>query len=428
MSRRIAVGLAWSLGSLSAAMFVAFTALAFLSFGAAGPSSTSDAVVQLLTTVLFLAFAVVGTLIAVRRPENPIGWISLTVGLFWILIGLKEASDAYAVARFGSEWSSLTIDALIQWTWVPPVGLLGIYMILLFPDGKLPSRGWRPFAWFAGAVMALICVLFIFVPGRLVDHERALNPLGLEWLAWVADVGIFIILLLPLCMLASAFSLVLRYWRSGGEVREQIKWLAFAACFIGVTYLSSLLVRIPFAPETLNTEAADPLWLTLVDSLNQLSYAGVPVAIGFAVLKYRLYDIDLLINRTLVYGSLTLMLALVYFGGVTATQALLQTLTGQQKLPQLAIVVSTLVIAALFNPLRRRIQSFIDRRFYRRKYDAAKTLGAFSARLRDETDLLTLSDELIGVVRETMQPEHVSLWLRPDTFSLGREGSDTKSG
>jgi len=144
---------------------------------------------------------------------------------------------------------------------------------------------------------------------------------------------------------------------------------------------------------------------------------GLPVFTGIAIVRYRLYDIDLLINRTLVYGSLTLMLALVYFGGVTATQALFQTLTGQQKLPQLAVVVSTLVIAALFNPLRHRIQSFIDRRFYRSKYDAAKTLDTFSARLREETDLTTLSEELVGVVRETMQPEHVSLWLRPDTAS-----------
>jgi hypothetical protein len=144
---------------------------------------------------------------------------------------------------------------------------------------------------------------------------------------------------------------------------------------------------------------------------------GLPVFTGIAIVRYRLYDIDLLINRTLVYGSLTLMLALVYFGGVTATQALFQTLTGQQKLPQLAVVVSTLVIAALFNPLRHRMQSFIDRRFYRSKYDAAKTLDTFSARLREETDLTTLSEELVGVVSETMQPEHVSLWLRPDTAS-----------
>ena len=135
---------------------------------------------------------------------------------------------------------------------------------------------------------------------------------------------------------------------------------------------------------------------------------------GFAILKYRLYDIDLIINRTLVYGSLTVMLALVYFGGVATTQAIFRFLTGQEQQPQLAIVVSTLVIAALFNPLRRRIQSFIDRRFYRSKYDARKTLEAFSATLRDETDLEALNSDLIGVVRETLQPAHVSMWLPPE--------------
>ncbi len=151
--------------------------------------------------------------------------------------------------------------------------------------------------------------------------------------------------------------------------------------------------------------------------LGVTSLLGIPVAVGIAILRHRLYDIDLVINRTLVYGSLTVLLALVYFGIVTATQAMFQALTGQEQQPQLAIVASTLVIAALFNPLRRRIQAFIDRRFYRRKYDARKTLEAFSSTLRDETDLEALSDDLVGVVRETMQPAHASLWLRPDTTS-----------
>jgi hypothetical protein len=148
---------------------------------------------------------------------------------------------------------------------------------------------------------------------------------------------------------------------------------------------------------------------------------GVPIAMGVAILRYRLYDIDSLINRTLVYGSLTLLLAAVYFGGVTLTEAIFRTLTGQEEQPQLAIVVSTLVIAALFTPLRRRIQSFIDRHFYRRKYDAGKTLEAFSAKLREETDLDTLNNELVGVVRETMQPAHVSLWLSPETAPKGEQ-------
>jgi hypothetical protein len=152
-----------------------------------------------------------------------------------------------------------------------------------------------------------------------------------------------------------------------------------------------------------------------------IGVASNPVAMGIAVLRYRLYEIDLLINRTLIYGALTVMLALVYFGGVTATQAIFRALTGQEQQPQLAIVVSTLVIAALFNPLRRRIQGFIDRRFYRRKYDAAKTLEAFSAKLRDETDLDALSDDLVTVARETVQPAHVSLWLRPDTPPQGEQ-------
>jgi hypothetical protein len=163
-------------------------------------------------------------------------------------------------------------------------------------------------------------------------------------------------------------------------------------------------------------EALGARWVTSVGYvLLELGVLGIPISIGIAISRYRLYEIDTLINRTLVYGSLTAMLALVYFGGVTVTQALLCTLTGQEKLPQLVIVASTLLIAALFSPLRRRIQSFIDRRFYRRKYDARKTLETFSTKLREETDLAALSDDLILVIKETMQPAQVSLWLRPDT-------------
>ena len=159
-------------------------------------------------------------------------------------------------------------------------------------------------------------------------------------------------------------------------------------------------------------------WLGWISSILVIaSLVGLPVAMSIAILHYRLYNIDVLINGTLVYGTLTALLALVYFGGVTAIQAIFRALTGQEQQPQLAVVVSTLAIAALFNPLRRRIQSFIDRRFYRRKYDAAKTLEGFSAKLRDETDLEALNNELVGVVTETMQPAHVSLWLRPDTAS-----------
>jgi hypothetical protein len=223
------------------------------------------------------------------------------------------------------------------------------------------------------------------------------------------------------CILASVVSLILRYRRSRGDERQQIKWIAFAASFVGLGFVSAMvsgLIAFVFAPETWEgTADSAPLWFDLLFSVVLLSFGGVPAAVGVAVLRYRLYDVDLIINRTLVYGSLTATLAVLYFGSVVSLQAALRVLTGQES--TLAIVASTLAIAALFSPLRRQVQGFVDRRFYRRKYDAAKTLAAFNARLRDETDLDALSNDLVGVARGTVQPEHVSLWLRPESASKG---------
>lgn len=209
--------------------------------------------------------------------------------------------------------------------------------------------------------------------------------------------------------------MVLRLRRARGIERQQIKWPAFTAVVaVGGTVLDVSI------SEAIGSQLLE--WAGFV--VGNLALVGFPISIGIAIVRYRLYEIDTLINRTLVYGSLTVMLGLVYFGGVTATQAIFRTLTGQQEQPQLAIVVSTLVIAALFNPLRHRIQAFIDRRFYHSKYDAAQTLEAFSAKLRDETDLDALSNDLVGVVSETMQPAHVSLWLRPELPPRASEGPE----
>jgi hypothetical protein len=210
----------------------------------------------------------------------------------------------------------------------------------------------------------------------------------------------------------AAASVVVRLRRSRGVERRQLEWFAYATVlFIGSSMLTSVI-----------SDVTGVGWLGRISFvLSVMGLVCLPVAVGIAILKYRLYEIDIIINRTLVYGSLTLMLVLVYFGGVTTTQAIFRTLTGQQQQPQLAVVVSTLAIAALFNPLRRRIQSFIDRRFFRSKYDARKTLEAFSVKLRDETDLEALDAELVSVVKETMQPQHVSLWLRPDPASKGAQ-------
>jgi hypothetical protein len=409
--------LAWSLAGLSVAVFLASVELYVFAYSSQEASSTGGVLSDLLFYVPFLAFPIVGALIASRRPHNPIGWICLAVGLLWMLGGLGEHYTAYGIAKPGSVPFVATIVALIQWTWIIPVGLLGTYLLLLFTDGMLPSSRWRPLAWLSGAVMVLLGFDSVLAPGPLTDLEGVRNPFGLEGAPWLVDAGIVLLLLFVTCILASAVSLVSRYRRSGGEVREQIKWIALAGAFVGLLAFLITTLGLLIVPEAMSGSGGSlPSWLQVLIYVMNLSFAGVPVAIGLAILRYRLYAIDLIINRTLVYVTLTATLALVYLGGVAATQRVFRVLTGQEQQPQLAVVISTLVIAALFNPLRRRIQRFIDRRFYRSKYDARKTLESFSAKLRDETDLDALSGDLVGVVRVTMQPAHVSLWIRPDTL------------
>jgi uncharacterized membrane protein YhdT len=422
MSSRGTSWLAWSLAALSVVMFVGSAALWVLAHSTHVPRSLDADLTtgSLLGQALFLVFPLVGALIASRRPENPIGWLCLVDGLLWTTTNMLDYHSLYVMASPGSVPFPVGLAGVNHWLWVPTVGLLGTYVFLLFPDGRLPSRRWRPLAWLSGVVIASGSLGLMLSPGPLDMPRGIRNPFGLEAAPWVAVAAYAILPLLPLCMLASALSLVMRYRRSRGDVRQQIKWIAFAASLVALTYLIAI-VALFIHPSEIWFAAGLPLWLDLIEYAALLSITSVPIAIGFAVLKYRLYDIDLIINRTLVYGSLTGALALVYFGGVTVTQALFRNITGQEQLPQLVIVASTLVIAALFNPLRRRIQSFIDRRFYRAKYDARKILEAFSVRLREETDLEALNEELVEVVRETMQPAHVSLWLRPEKALKGAQ-------
>ena len=420
MSVRVASWLAWSLAGLCLIMAVATIVLSVLAQSVHSPGNwdTGSGVGDSLIFASFLAFPIVGALLASRRSRNPIGWICLISGLFWMLIIVSEGYSTCGLAVPDSVPFPVTINALLYaWLWVPTVGLIGIYLIMLFPDGKLPSRRWRPFAWFAGAVIVLESVIVFLTPGPLEGMGGARNPFGLEGYPWLVPTGWIVLLLIPVCMLASAASLVLRFRRSGGEERQQIKWIAFAASFMGSVYLlimgAGLINWLISAPGVASDLGTQTLWGALLEDMMLLSFAAIPVAIGFAVLRYRLYDIDLLINRTLVYGSLTVCLGLVYFGSVVSLQYVFRALSGGNS--QLVIVASTLVIAALFNPLRRRVQRFVDRLFYRKKYDARQVLAAFGTRLKDEVDLDSLGGELEAVVRETLQPARVSLWLRePD--------------
>jgi hypothetical protein len=263
------------------------------------------------------------------------------------------------------------------------------FLLLLFPTGHLPSHRWQPLAWIAAVSGAVLLTLSLF----FARPDKVAGAIGVMTVAVASVIFAAIVL--------SALSLVMRYRRASGVERQQLKWVALAAVLNG-----AFTVALPLGLDRL---LGDTLW----NLFEVATWMSLYVAVGVAILRYRLYDIDILINRALVYGPLTAMLVLVYVVGVVSLQYAFRTLTGQES--QVAIVASTLAIAALFNPLRKRVQAFVDRRFYRRKYDAAKTLEAFSARLRDETDVDALTGEVVGVVRETMQPAHVSLWLRPDS-------------
>jgi hypothetical protein len=415
MSTRLAAWLAWSLCLLCVALAVAGLILALLNgltLGEIFLAWSGPPVAIFLTQIV--SFSAVGALIASQRPENPIGWLFLAAALFY---GIQIPGEEYAVYALLTNPGSLPLGAelawLTDWIWAPGFGLILVFLPLLFPDGHPPSRRWRTVAWLGGLSIGLICVLTSIVlwPERgptllqLGGYAGEVEAWRSAVLDWVLRLGGPMLLLAGL---GAVISLVVRFRRARGDVRQQIKWFASAAA-LTVVWLFVFQQSTRGLPEA------------IVALSGLLVIASIPVATGIAILRYRLYDIDLIINRTLVYGSLTLMLALIYFGGVATTQAIFGALTGQEEQSQLAVVVSTLVIAALFMPLRRRIQSFIDRRFYRRKYDARKTLEAFSTKLRDETDLEALSDDLVGVVRETMQPAHVSLWLRPEVSPKGTQ-------
>jgi hypothetical protein len=393
--------LVWSMWALSFVLLALGVLFSYLTRAVPDPNAFGLPFDALLSAAL-LAFPTVGALVASRRRGNAIGWLFCVVG---VLFGLQSAAygwGVYALFTRPEELPGAEVAAwLSTWLFVPALFCIPVYLFLLFPDGRPVSRRWRPVAWLAGAGLLATTVGNALSPGRLdgPPFEAVENPAGLagggEALELTTVVGYWLTLA---SILLAGVSLVLRFRRAGGTERQQLKWFASAAAlFAATTIVYTFLLAGP-------AEQAGQI-STL------LAFAGIPIAVGIAILRHRLYDIDLVINRTLVYGSLTVLLAALYFGSIVELQRVFVALTGQQS--TLAVVVSTLAIAALFNPLRRRVQALVDRRFYRSKYDAAKTLAAFNSRLREETDLDSLGEEVLGVVRETMQPEHASLWLRP---------------
>ena len=394
-----AAWLAWSVCAVSLLLITFSLLLVLLGWSTPLPKGWSPWPDQALTSVGTIGAPILGGLIASRRPENPYGWIWLSLGLSSAIVVVAEPYAAYAlVAEPGSLPAPRMVNIALGSGWVVLVTLLP-FVLLLFPTGRLPSPRWRFLAWVILAAGATAFILGFFT--RDGGQGPIENPLAVGGVVGeaipVLVLGAIIVLFSSIIL--SALSLVVRYhWASGVE-RQQLKWVALAGVFVVGLIVADQL--------RLDRLLGGTLW-TLLDVATRV---GLFVAVGIAILKHRLYDIDLLINRTLVYGPLTAALVVLYFGGVVVLQRVFVALAGQQS--TLAVVASTLAIAALFNPLRRRVQAFVDRRFYRRKYDAAKTLASFNSRLREETDLDSLRVEVLGVVRETMQPEHASLWLHP---------------
>jgi hypothetical protein len=402
--------LAWAVFALTATVW----AVAIVLDGLTRDSARRDElgpydVVGLVVVVLLFAFPLAGVAIATRRPATPIGWLLLAIGLGW---GVLLATEAYAVYGLAAHPGALpgadVVAACNQAVWAVPVGLLGTFLLLLFPDGHLPGPRWRWLGYSAAFWIAATVAVSLFQPGGMVDagYPHVQNPLGIDRLERVMRLAQFVVIPLALTMAVCAVSLVVRYRRSPGIQRQQIKWLAAAATSATVLYPAGLAASGIFGAKS----GHEPLWQLVVENLFLSSFALIPISIGVAVLRYRLYEIDVLIRRTLVYAALVAALALVYFGGVFGIQAAVRSASGQSG--TLAVTVSTLLVAAAFQPLRARIQRAVDHRFYRGRYDAARTLESFSGRLREQVEIETVSGEVLDVVRQTLQPAHVSLWLR----------------
>jgi hypothetical protein len=356
-------------------------------------------------TAVAVPLAMVGALVTVHRPGNRLGGLLLVGALSIGVVKVAQELVQYGVGHPGAVLALEWIGWVSNWVWVPAI-LMFLLLPVLFPDGQPLSPRWRPLVWVivAGALVSIVGSALL---PEVVDAPSLQTPLGLRGAAGAMleqALSKLFLLGLPVAAVAAIVSLVVRFRRARGVERQQLKWLA---CAGGVFALASVI--------------QDPWlggWATAAVNLAQWA---IPAAIGIAILRYRLYDIDRLINRTLVYGLLTAILGLVYAGAVLILGQLFGGIGAEP--PSWVVAGATLAVAALFQPARRRIQAVVDRRFNRRKYDAARTVEAFSTRLRQEVDLDALTAELLAVVDQTMQPSAASLWLRPSAQATsGAEG------
>ena len=398
MRSRVATGLAWSLCAISLVLTVLSVLLLVLNYSHTGAQVYGYWPESI---VIPIGFSIIGAIIASRLPANPLGWLFCAAAS---VSAVAHLSGEYAIYALMAQPDTLpagkALAWLTSWVWILFIGCIAL-SLLLFPDGRLPGSHWAWLAWLTVLLTSVGAVWQAFSPGVIDSLGTIRNPLGYESLPRANEPVQTMVFALLFVVVAP--SLTVRMRRARGIERQQIKWPAYTAVMAATGSVLTYTIA----------EAVGAQWLEWTGFVILMAaLVCFPISVGIAIVRYRLYEIDLIINRTLVYGTLTATLVALYFGVIVVLQEIFVALTGQQS--ALAVVASTLLIAAMFTPLRRRIQGFIDRRFYRSKYDAAKTLEAFSARLRNETDLDALSDDLVGVVRVTMQPAHVSLWLHSD--------------
>lgn len=366
---------------------------------------------QMMFSIAFLAFCTVGALIATSQPTNAIGWIFCALA-FVVVGAFAEQYALYALVTRPGALPAPKLVLALNWLANATFGSIFSFTMLLFPTGKLPSPRWRPVAWFAAGSIALLTIGYALAVGPVSDRAPGLNnPFGLAAFPnlhnWVSALEAPLLLS---CFLASVLSLVVRYRQTHAVEQQQIKWFVFATSFMVTVAVINELCAAMFG-------------VRLSDFLFGAMLTLLPISVGIAILRYRLFDIDLIIRRTLLYTLLSLTLALIYFGSVVVLETLVRgrvPLGRSQGQNQFVTVLSTLAIAALFTPLRRRVQSMIDQRFYRREYDAEQVLAAFGETVRNETNLENLTERLVAVVKETIQPTAVSLWLRSTKSEVQR--------
>jgi hypothetical protein len=398
-----------------AAIVILFAANVAVTIGSPYQSASASGA---LFFVGLLTFPIAGMLILTRMPRNTIGWILLAIGLAWaVAIGSTYAEyGARSAHTPGSLPGAAAAAQIGQGQWIPPVALMGTFLLLLFPSGKLlPGRRWRFVAYLSAVGIVLGSLAISTSPGRMVaaGYPRTDNPLGIT--AIPDALRVVCITLIPLCIVASAVSLVVRFRRSRGVERLQLKWLVATAAGVAAIYLIVFPLSIGLS--------SDPTWLGDVQEVFALSFCLIPISIGVAVLRHNLYGIDVIIRRTVLYAVVVALLGTLYVAGIWAVGTGLRTLTARSD--AVAVTLSTLVVVAAFQPLRRRVQRALDHRFYRAKYDAQSAIEGLSRTLGQQVDLDAVEREVLAIVARTVRPSHAGLWLRTALVTIPERSPGT---